>query len=80
MRDLKPLPLVLAMTLLSPGFVTASKATGHSFEECQTRAVSNGVGIRHTSNKVEQKYLLYKTAGTAKNPKGLIARCLAGLD
>jgi len=80
MRNLKPLSLALAMTLLSPGFVTASKATGHSLEECRARAVSNGVGIRYTSNKVEHKYLLYKAAGTAKNPKGLIARCMAGLN
>jgi hypothetical protein len=80
MRNLKPPFLVLAMALLSPVFVTGSNATEHSFEECQARAVSTGVGMRYTSDKVQQQYLRYKAAGTAMHPKGQMARCMAGLD
>jgi hypothetical protein len=71
--------ILLAMTLLAPASVIATQAAanGRSFEECQKLAISRGVPSRYT-DKVFHKYERYKAAGTAINPKGLIARCMAG--
>jgi hypothetical protein len=50
-----------------------------SFEECQARAVALGIQPSRTT-KVFRKYLRYKAAGTAIRPRGVVARCMAGLD
>jgi hypothetical protein len=67
----------LVMSLLVAGIANQSNAAGRSFEECQALALSHGVPMRGTQ-KVYHKYLRYKAAGTATNPKGLMARCMAG--
>ena len=71
--------LVLTVTVLLsiPAAAAQSKAVGRSFEECQALAITRGVPTRSTT-RVYHRYLRYKAAGTAKNPKGLMARCMAG--
>ena len=54
-----------------------AKAAGRSFEECQARAVARGINIKHTG-RVAQQYQRYRVAGTATNPRGFMARCMAG--
>jgi hypothetical protein len=68
---------LVAGLLAAAGIVQQSDAAGRSFEECQALALSRGVPARGTQ-KVYHKYLRYKAAGTATNPKGLMARCMAG--
>jgi hypothetical protein len=69
--------LVTSLLLLIVGIAEQSNAAGRSFEECQALAISRGVPARGTQ-KVYHKYLRYKAAGTAINPRGLMARCMAG--
>jgi len=76
MSRLIPLTLLLTL-LLCAGSAQQSYAAGRSFEECQALALSQGVPMRGTQ-KVYHKYLRYKAAGTAINPRGLMARCMAG--
>ena len=54
-----------------------ARAAGRSFEECQARAVALGINIKGTA-RVAQQYQRYKAAGTATNPRGFMARCMAG--
>ncbi len=79
MMDPKPAVIMLFMTLflLFAAFATQCIASGRTFEQCQALAVERGAQIRY-SGKVFQRYMRYKAAGTAINPKGLIARCMAG--
>ncbi len=81
MRNLKRFFLMLSTTVLSLGFVYVidSSAIARSYEECQALAMSHGVPAR-SSHRVEHRYLRYKAAGTAISPKGLMARCMAGLN
>lgn len=67
----------LSVLPLAAWMTAHAHESGRSFEECQARAVA--VGLRPSSaDKVEKKYLLYKAAGTALHPRGLVARCMAG--
>jgi hypothetical protein len=75
--DLKPLVMLVVTLLLSVPGATQSSAAGRSFEDCQALLLSRDVPLKK-SGRVSQRYLRYKTAGTAKNPKGIIARCMAG--
>lgn len=56
-----------------------ARAAGRSFEDCQARAVALGIHIKRTG-RVAQQYQRYKAAGTAINPRGFMARCMAGRD
>jgi hypothetical protein len=80
MRNLDRIVLALALLLLSSVFSIGSNATARTYEECRALAISRGVPARFTTNKVERKYLLYKSAGATTHPKGLLARWMAGLD
>jgi len=53
-----------------------ARSAGRSFEECQARAVALGIHIK--PGRVAQQYERYKAAGTATNPRGFMARCMAG--
>jgi hypothetical protein len=81
MGNLKQHLLMLSLTVLFLGsvFATGAKATGRSFEECQALAVSRGVSVGR-AHKVDRHYLVYRAAGMPTKPKGLTARCMAGLD
>lgn len=54
------------------------KAAGRSFEECQARAIALGIPASGAT-RVFRKYVRYKAAGTAIRPRGVVARCMAGL-
>jgi hypothetical protein len=69
---------LLALALAGLGRADA-RAAGRSFEECQARAVALGIHIKRTG-RVAQQYQRYKAAGSATNPRGFMARCLAGKD
>jgi hypothetical protein len=56
-----------------------ARAASRSFEDCQARAVALGIHIKRTG-RVAQQYQRYKAAGTAINPRGFMARCMAGRD
>lgn len=80
MMHRKQLVIVLVMTSLMsmPGLPAPANAAGRSYEECQALAVARGVQPRFT-RKVFHNYLRYKAAGTAIRPRGLVARCMAGV-
>lgn len=67
----------LAALALAGAAAADAKAAGRSFEECQARAVALGIHIKRTA-RVAQQYERYKAAGTATNPRGFMARCMAG--
>jgi hypothetical protein len=75
--------IALSLLLLGGSFANdagaAGRHAGRSFEECQALAVSRGVAIRRTG-KVAHRYLRLKASGLARNPQGLMARCMAGTD
>jgi hypothetical protein len=66
--------VVVALAGLAPA---DAKSAGRSFEECQARAVALGIHTKRTA-RVAQQYERYKAAGTATNPRGFMARCMAG--
>lgn len=68
--------LAFAFAALGPA---DARAAGRSFEECQARAVALGIHIKRTG-RVAQQYQRYQAAGTATNPRGFMARCMAGKD
>lgn len=67
----------LSVLVLAALAATDAKSAGRSFEECQARAVARGINIKHTG-RVAQQYQRYRVAGTATNPRGFMARCMAG--
>jgi hypothetical protein len=72
--------LTLTLTVMVIRLTSADAGgRGRSFEECQARAVALGIQPSRTT-RVFRKYLRYKAAGTAIKPRGVVARCMAGLD
>lgn len=71
--------MVIGLAALALAALAAAdaKSAGRSFEECQARAVALGIHIKRTA-RVAQQYDRYKAAGTATNPRGFMARCMAG--
>ena len=72
------LGITSAVSILSVSPVAAEDKKGRSFEECRDLAVSRGVPIRTTGKVFQREYMQRKAAGMKTDPKGLIARCMAG--
>ena len=69
------LGLTIAIAVMSgPVVADTTKTSGRTFEECHALAVSRGVHPR----KRAERYEMLKGYGEKTEPKGLIARCMAG--
>jgi hypothetical protein len=55
----------------------ASFAKTRTFEECQKLALSRGIPIKKAH---PDRYMMLKGYGEKTNPKGFMARCMAGLQ
>ena len=78
MKQLLGLGITCAVFIFSNAPLAAENKGGRSFEECRDLAVSRGVSIRATGKVFQREYMQRKAAGTKTDPKGLIARCMAG--
>ena len=70
---------IFAFGLLS--FVMSVPAVGYAkertYDECQQLAISRGIPIKRTH---PDRYTMLKGMGEKTNPKGFMARCMAGLQ
>ena len=64
--------VLLVVTIPAVGF-----ATTRTFEECQKLALSRGIPIKKAH---PERYMMLKGYGEKTNPKGFMARCMAGLQ
>ena len=78
MKQYLGLGIISAVFILSIAPLAAEDKKGRSFEECRDVAVSRGVQIRATGKVFQREYVQRKAAGMKTDPKGLIARCMAG--
>jgi hypothetical protein len=69
---------IATLGLLS--FVLTAPAAGYAnertYDECQQLAISRGIPIKRTH---PNRYVMLKGWGEKTNPKGFMARCMAGL-
>ena len=67
----------LGLLLGAIAIPTASLATARTFEECQKLAVARGIPIKKAH---PDRYMMLKGNGEKTDPKGFMARCMAGLQ
>ena len=67
----------LGFLLLFVASPSASFAGTRSFEECQKVALSRGIPIKRAH---PDRYMMLKGHGENTDPKGFMARCMAGVQ
>jgi len=65
------------LLFLVVAFPASSFATTRTFDECQRLALSRGIPIKKAH---PDRYMMLKVHGEKTNPKGFMARCMAGLQ
>ena len=73
MKTIALFGFVLLIVMIS----AASFATTRSFGECQKLALSRGIPIKKAH---PDRYMMLKGYGEKTDPKGFMARCMAGLQ
>ena len=68
---------MFGFVLLVVTIPVASFATTRTFEECQKLALSRGIPIKKAH---PDRYMMLKGYGEKTDPKGFMARCMAGLQ
>jgi hypothetical protein len=68
---------LLIVVLAIPVASLAAKKEGRTYEECQQLAISRGIPIKRTH---AHRYMMLKGMGQKTEPKGFMARCVAGLQ